>query len=231
MVTQSQVAKTIGDSWAELLWDEFNAPYMGSLQRAVASERLSYDVWPEKQHVFRALKETPYSDLKVVILGQDPYHTPGMATGLAFSVSNEIFESDVPPSLKNILKEVEADCGFRDPSPEIDLTRWAKQGVLLLNRVLTVRQHAPESHANLGWQDFTERVIREIGHKDRKPVIFLLWGAYARNSKIFIDPFSHRIIETSHPSPLSAHRSFFGSKCFSRCNERLKEEGYTEINW
>ncbi len=230
MVTQFQVAKTIGKSWAELLWDEFNKPYMGSLQKAVASERLSYDIWPEKQNVFRALKETPYTNLKVVIIGQDPYSTPELATGLAFSVSNDTLDKDVPPSLKNILKEIEADYGFKEPYPEIDLSRWAKQGVLLLNRVLTVRQHAPESHANLGWQDFTERVIREIGQA-KKSVVFLLWGAYARDAKEFIDPFTHWIIETSHPSPLSAHRSFFGSKCFSKCNERLKEEGHKPINW
>lgn len=230
MVNQSQVAKTIGDSWAKLLWDEFNAPYMGPLQQAVASERRSYDIWPEKQDVFRALKETPYTDLKVVILGQDPYHTPGLANGLAFSVSNDTFDKDVPPSLRNILKEVEEDCGFKDPYPEIDLTRWAKQGVLLLNRVLTVRQHSPESHSNLGWQNFTERVITEIGQAE-KSVVFLLWGAYARDAREFIDPFLHWIIESSHPSPLSAHRGFSGSKCFSECNKYLKTNGHTEINW
>jgi len=231
MITQEIAAKVVGPSWASRIWDEFNAPYMGSLQKAVASDRAMVEVFPSKENVFRAFKETPYDEVRVVIVGQDPYHTPGLATGLAFSVPNETGDWDVPPSLKNILKEVEDDVGFKDPYPEIDLTRWAKQGVLLLNRTLTVREHAPRSHADLGWHYFTERVIKEISHDMDTDIVFMLWGSDAQAATDFMDPFNDLWLRASHPSPLAAYRSFFGCKHFSKCNEWLEKKGLGGINW
>ena len=230
MITQEIAAKALGPSWASVMWDEFNKPYVGPLQRAVASDRKDGEVFPSKENVFRALKETPYDKVKVVILGQDPYHTPGMANGLAFSVPEEIFYDKLPPSLQNILMEVESDVGFKEPAPSQDLTRWAHQGVLLLNRTLTVRAHSANSHSHLGWDLFTNRVLHELGYGE-KPIVFMLWGNSAQEAKNQIDPFTKWIIQTSHPSPLSAYRGFFGSRCFSKCNEHLASEGLEEINW
>ena len=223
MLTKQQIVPVLGESWAELLWEEFNQPYMGRLQRAVKKDRSRFTIWPKKEDVFRAFQETPYDELKVVIIGQDPYFNPGLATGLSFSVSNDTFDKDVPPSLKNILKEVEDDCGFKDPYPEIDLTRWAKQGVLLLNRSLTVRERIPNSHSHLGWYIFTERVV-EVISKGPRFVVFLLWGSNARQMDTSIDLFDHITLQASHPSPRSAHVSFFGCKHFSKCNKWLTEE-------
>lgn len=229
-MTKEQVAKVLGPTWAEKLWSEFNQPYMGHIQRTVKQDREIFGVWPESKNVLRAFTETPYDELKVVIIGQDPYHTPGLANGLAFSVTNDLFEKDVPPSLKNILKEVEDDCGFRDPVPEWDLTRWAKQGVLLLNRSLTVREHIAGSHSQIGWFRFTDRVVEAISEGERQ-VVFLLWGRHAQSAAERVDPFKHWLIKTPHPSPLSAYRGFFGSRCFSECNSYLVKEGRDPIIW
>lgn len=181
--------------------------------------------------VFQALKETPFQEVKVVILGQDPYHTPGMATGLSFSVPEDTIK--IPPSLRNIFEEMEDDIGFKDPAPNPDLTRWARQGVLLLNTSLTVREYQAASHANIGWSQFTARVLQEI-MEGIKPTVFILWGNHAQHtidSQVECDWNTHLAIRSAHPSPLSAHKGFFGSKPFSRTNKFLVDAGIEPIDW
>ena len=216
----------IGNTWDYLLTEEVNKEYFKELINYVNNEYKQKTIYPKKAEVFNAFKYTDYNNVKVVILGQDPYHGPNQAEGLSFSVSNEVLK---PPSLKNIFKELESDLGI--PFPEHNsLKPWAKEGVLLLNAVLTVEEHKPASHANKGWETFTDEIIKILNKKE-EPVVFILWGNYAREKKKYITNPIHYIIESSHPSPFSARNGFFGSKPFSKTNEFLKSKGLKEINW
>ena len=216
----------IGNTWDNLLKEEVNKDYFKTLINYINEEYKEKTIYPKKTEVFNAFKYTDYTNVKVVILGQDPYHGPNQAEGLSFSVSNEVIK---PPSLKNIFKELESDLGI--PFPEYNsLKPWAKEGVLLLNAVLTVEEHKPASHANKGWETFTDEIIKLINKKD-EPVVFILWGNYAREKKKFITNPNHYIIESPHPSPFSARNGFFGSNPFSKTNDFLKRQGIKEINW
>lgn len=216
----------IGNTWDNLLTEEVNKEYFKELINYVNNEYKQKTIYPKKTEVFNAFKYTDYNNVKVVILGQDPYHGPNQAEGLSFSVSNEVLK---PPSLKNIFKELESDLGI--PFPEHNsLKPWAKEGVLLLNAVLTVEEHKPASHANKGWETFTDEIIKILNKKE-EPVVFILWGNYAREKKTYITNPIHYIIESPHPSPFSARNGFFGSKPFSKTNEFLKSKGLKEINW
>ena len=216
----------IGNTWDNLLKEEVNKDYFKTLINYINEEYKEKTIYPKKTEVFNAFKYTDYTNVKVVILGQDPYHGPNQAEGLSFSVSNEVIK---PPSLKNIFKELESDLGI--PFPEYNsLKPWAKEGVLLLNAVLTVEEHKPASHANKGWETFTDEIIKIINKKD-EPVVFILWGNYAREKKKYITNPIHYIIESPHPSPFSARNGFFGSKPFSKTNDFLKRQGIKEINW
>ena len=212
--------------WNPILKGEFDQPYWSELQSYVRSERERYAVYPPHDEVFRALHLTAYADTKVLILGQDPYHGPGQANGLAFSVAAG---ERIPPSLQNIHKELESDLGVARPAHGL-LEPWAQQGVLLLNTTLTVRAHSAASHQKQGWETFTDQVIRAVNDKG-DVVVFILWGASARKKKALIDTGRHAVIESPHPSPLSAHRGFFGSKPFSRANEALRAAGRSPIDW
>ena len=212
--------------WNPILRAEFDKPYWNELQRFVFDERSQHTVFPPHEEVFAALHLTPYRDTKVLILGQDPYHGPGQAHGLCFSVRRGVA---IPPSLQNIHKELEADLGIRRPDHG-NLEAWARQGVLLLNATLTVRAHSAASHQKRGWETFTDQVIRAVDGKiDR--VVFILWGSSARSKRSLIDTSRHVIIESPHPSPLSANRGFFGSRPFSRTNDALTEAGLDPIDW
>jgi len=216
----------IGNKWDNLLKEEVNKEYFKTLINYINEEYKEKTVYPKKTEVFNAFKYTDYTNVKVVILGQDPYHGPNQAEGLSFSVSNEVIK---PPSLKNIFKELESDLGI--PFPEYNsLKPWAKEGVLLLNAVLTVEEHKPASHANKGWETFTDEIIKILNKKE-EPVVFILWGNYAREKKAYITNPIHYVIESPHPSPFSARNGFFGSKPFSKTNEFLKSKGIKEINW
>ena len=216
----------IGNTWDNLLTEEVNKEYFKELINYVNNEYKQKTIYPKKTEVFNAFKYTDYNNVKVVILGQDPYHGPNQAEGLSFSVSNEVLK---PPSLKNIFKELESDLGI--PFPEHNsLKPWAKEGVLLLNAVLTVEEHKPASHANKGWETFTDEIIKIINKKD-EPVVFILWGNYAREKKKYLTNPIHYIIESPHPSPFSARNGFFGSNPFSKTNDFLKRQGIKEINW
>ena len=212
--------------WNPILRQEFNKPYWVELQNYIFDQRTSHMVFPAHPDVFRAFHLTSFATLKVVILGQDPYHGVGQANGLCFSVSPGV---SFPPSLQNIFKELEDDLGVSKPQSG-DLAAWAEQGILLLNTTLTVRQGAPASHQGKGWETFTDEVIRCISQKKEK-IVFVLWGASARRKKSLIDVTKHTCIESVHPSPLSAYRGFFGSKPFSRINQLLRQQGTTEIDW
>ena len=189
-------------------------------------ERSHSKVFPEHDEVFTAFQLTPYRDVKILILGQDPYHGEGQAHGLSFSVQKGV---PIPPSLRNIFKELNSDLGTEIPTHG-DLEPWALQGVLLLNATLTVRAHQPGSHQGKGWETFTDQVIRKVNEKEEK-TIFLLWGAFARRKSVLIDQERHHIIQSAHPSPLSAHRGFFGSRPFSEANHVLKDSGRGSVNW
>ena len=216
----------IGNTWDNLLKEEVNKEYFKTLINYINEEYKEKTIYPKKTEVFNAFKYTDYDNVKVVILGQDPYHGPNQAEGLSFSVSNEVIK---PPSLKNIFKELESDLGI--PFPEYNsLKPWAKEGVLLLNAVLTVEEHKPASHANKGWETFTDEIIKILNKKE-EPVVFILWGNYAREKKAYITNPIHYIIESPHPSPFSARNGFFGSKPFSKTNKFLKSKGLKEINW
>ena len=216
----------IGNKWDEYLSDEYKKEYFKELLEFVKNEYKTKTIYPKQNEVFNAFRYTDYDDLKVVILGQDPYHGPNQAEGLSFSVSNEVLK---PPSLKNIFKELESD--LKIPYPKANsLKPWAKQGVLLLNAVLTVEEHKPTSHKDKGWETFTDDVIKIINDKS-EPVVFILWGAYARDKKKLITNSHHLVIESAHPSPFSARNGFFGSKPFSKANEFLKKNGIKEIDW
>ena len=212
--------------WNPILKAELEQSYWSDLQAFVRDEREHHQVFPPADEVFAALHKTPYADVLVLILGQDPYHGQGQAHGLCFSVKRPV---PPPPSLANIFKELKSDLDL-DPPKHGDLSAWADQGVLLLNSVLTVRAHSAASHANKGWETFTDQVIRAVNAKP-EPVVFLLWGSYARKKKGLIDTARHTVIESAHPSPLSARNGFFGSRPFSRTNEALERRGRPPINW
>ena len=212
--------------WNPILRGEFSAPYWTELQQFLAAERAAHTVYPPHEDVFRALHLTPYAETKVLILGQDPYHGPGQANGLAFSVHDGV---QIPPSLQNIHKELESDLGLPRP-PHGNLESWARQGVLLLNATLTVRAREAASHQKRGWETFTNRVIESVNDKGER-VVFILWGSSARRKKELIDLGRHVVLESPHPSPLSAHRGFFGSRPFSRANEALHAAGIDPVDW
>ena len=214
------------ESWKRLLADEFTKPYFKELIAFVRAERGSHVVFPPPSQVFEALKLTPFDEVRVLVLGQDPYHNAGQAHGLSFSVPVGVA---VPPSLQNIFKELSDDVGFNPPGHGC-LTHWAEQGVLLLNSVLTVRAHTPGSHREKGWELFTDAIIRKLDARER-PVVFVLWGAYARKKAGLIDSNRHLIIESPHPSPMSARSGFFGSYPFSQVNGGLKELGEPPVAW
>jgi len=213
-------------TWRPVLVTETEKPYWRDLQQFVRRERKSHTVFPPDKEVFAALHLTPYDKVSILILGQDPYHGPGQAHGLCFSVRRGV---QVPPSLVNIFKELHDDLGCTIPSHG-NLEHWAKQGVLLLNAVLTVRAHQPTSHKGKGWETFTDAVIRAVNDKPDR-VVFVLWGAYARAKVSLIDKRRHVIVQSAHPSPLSAANGFFGSRPFSKINAALREAGKPEIDW
>ena len=217
----------IEPSWNNVLKDEFDKPYFNSLVNQVKKAYSSQDVWPKGPHIFNAFEKCPFDHVKVVILGQDPYPTPGHAHGLCFSVQEHV--RPFPKSLNNIFKEIHSDLSIEVPENG-SLERWAEQGVFLLNTVLTVNAGEPNSHKTFGWETFTARVIEEISNK-LEGVVFLLWGSQAQKKIELIDSTKHHILKTVHPSPLSAHRGFFGCKHFSKANELLISHGKSPINW
>jgi uracil-DNA glycosylase len=216
----------IETSWKAALKDEFNSAYFGDLKSFLKQERASHTLYPAGQNIFSAFNKTPINEVKVVILGQDPYHGANQANGLCFSVNPGV---KIPPSLKNIYKELNTDIGMNIPGSG-DLSTWAEQGVLLLNSVLTVRAHEAASHKNKGWEKFTDAVIRGISNQT-KDVIFILWGNYAKKKGQHIDTTKHHIITSAHPSPLSAHNGFLGSKPFSKTNSILNSLNKQPIEW
>lgn len=217
----------IEDSWKDRLEGEFAKPYFTALVQKVKQAYQTQEVWPKGSHLFNAFNQCPFDQLKVVILGQDPYPTPGHAHGLCFSVQPTV--RPLPKSLVNIFKEVESDIGATAPENG-SLERWAAQGVFLLNTVLTVKAHAPNSHKDLGWQTFTDAVIQKIA-EEKTGVVFMLWGAQAQKKTDFIDSSRHHILQTVHPSPLSANRGFFGCKHFSKTNALLASQNRSPIHW
>lgn len=216
----------LGNDWDGILADEWEKPYYKQLHSFLKSEYSAKRIYPDMYDIFNALKYTSFADTRAVIIGQDPYHGPGQAHGLCFSVKKGV---PLPPSLVNIYKEISDDLGLVMPAHG-ELTGWARQGVLLLNTVLTVRAGQPNSHKGMGWETFTDRVISELNKKEQ-PVVFLLWGANAeRKAQIITNP-KHRKLITVHPSPLSAYRGFFGCRHFSKTNEILEENGFKKIFW
>ena len=216
----------IEESWKVRLAEEFEKPYFAALTEFVRAEYKQYTCYPPGRLIFNAFNLCPFDDVKVVIIGQDPYHEPGQAHGLSFSVYDGV---QFPPSLINIFKEIQLDLG-KDIPMSGNLERWARQGVLLLNATLTVRAHQAASHQRHGWETFTDEVIAALADK-KENIVFILWGAYAQRKGALIDRSRHFVIESAHPSPLSAYRGFFGSKPFERANTYLAEKGLTPINW
>ena len=216
----------IAPDWKALLQEEFEKPYFEELIRFVKEEYATRRIYPRGSNIFRAFDKCPVEKLKVVIIGQDPYHGPGQAHGLCFSVADGVPH---PPSLQNIFKEVAADTGAPIPASG-NLDRWAEQGVLLLNAVLTVREHEAASHAGHGWEQFTDAVVRRIAEQ-KSGVVYLLWGSYAQRKGSIADPTKNCILKAVHPSPLSAYRGFLGCKHFSQANNYLISTGQTPINW
>ena len=216
----------IESSWKEILQPEFEKDYFKNLVEFVKSEYASQVIYPPGKLIFNAFEQCPFDKVKVVILGQDPYHEPGQAHGLCFSVNDGV---TFPPSLVNIFKEIESDLSIPAPASG-NLTRWAKQGVLLLNATLTVRAHQAGSHQHKGWETFTDTVIHRIAEQ-KDHVVFILWGAYAQKKGEFISPQKHFVLQSSHPSPLSAHRGFFGNKHFSKTNAYLRQTGQEAVDW
>ena len=221
------MAVTIEESWKQQLQTEFEQPYFKNLSQFIKAEYALHTCYPKGKDVFAAFDHSPFNETKVVIIGQDPYHGPGQANGLCFSVKDGISH---PPSLINIFKEIETDLG--KPYPQSgNLERWAEQGVLLLNATLTVRSHEAGSHQKRGWETFTDAVIKKLSDK-REGLIFLLWGGFAKKKAALIDKQKHHILTSGHPSPLSANRGYwFGNKHFSRTNEILRQKGEAPINW
>jgi uracil-DNA glycosylase len=224
-MTSKQVIVLL-NSWKPILEREFKKDYFDKLYQNISFEYENQVVFPEKDRVFNAFNLTDYNNLKVVIIGQDPYYNEGQANGLAFSTHKN---TPIPKSLRNIFIELQSDVGIDYPQHG-DLSKWAKQGVLLLNNVLTVRKGNPGSHRNLGWEIFTERVLKELNHYPRR-LVYLLWGNDAIKKSQFIDTNKHCILKAPHPSPLSAHRGFFGCKHFSQVNKLLNKQGIQEIDW
>lgn len=220
------VMVNIGNDWDEVLKGEFDKEYYLKLRKFLKQEYFTRKIFPDMYDIFNALKYTPYNKVKAVIIGQDPYHGEGQAHGLCFSVREGI---EKPPSLKNIFKELHDDIGFKEPENGT-LTKWAEDGVLLLNAVLTVREGQANSHQGKGWEIFTDTVISHLNNRE-KPMVFILWGRNARNKKTLITNSNHKILEAAHPSPLSAYNGFFGCRHFSKTNEFLKLNGIEEINW
>ena len=216
----------IEESWKAVLSDEFNKDYFLKLKQFLLEEKKRHAIYPNGKDIFNAFNYTPFAKVKVVILGQDPYHGPGQAHGLSFSVPKGI---KPPPSLKNIFKELHANLNFEIPNHG-DLTTWAQQGVLLLNATLTVQAKQAASHQKKGWEQFTNRVIKEISDK-KEGVVFLLWGRFAQDKKVLIDSTKHHILTAPHPSPFSAHSGFFGCKHFSKTNYLLSQQNQDSINW
>ena len=216
----------INNDWDEVLSSVWNSPGYKKFMSIIDKKYSETTCFPEYNDIFNALKLTPYSKVKVVILGQDPYHGTGEAHGLSFSVKDDIKK---PPSLKNIFKELHDDLGYPEPKSG-NLEKWAKEGVLLLNSVLTVEKDKPASHKNLGWENFTDAIIKKINEKDT-PVVFILWGNFARSKKVYITNKKHLIIESPHPSPFSAYTGFFGSKPFSKTNNFLIKNNIEPIDF
>lgn len=217
----------LDSSWKKILKDEVSKPYFKELEKSITEEYNQHSCYPKQEEIFSAFNFTPFNEVKIVIIGQDPYHGIGQANGLCFSVNEDIAP---PPSLINIFKELNQDLGIPFPNNG-DLSRWAKQGVLLLNATLTVRAHEAGSHQGKGWETFTDEVIQSIS-KEKENVIFLLWGGFAKKKAKLIDSNKHHILTSGHPSPLSANRGYwFGNKHFSQVNEILKDLGENEVNW
>lgn len=217
----------LGNDWDQILADEFQKPYYLELRQFLKSEYATKTIYPDMHNIFNALKETSFADTKAVIIGQDPYHGKNQAHGLCFSV---LPGQAPPPSLVNIFKELKSDLDIDIPQGSGHLISWARQGVLMLNAVLTVREGCPNSHKGKGWESFTDRIIAELNKKDT-PIVFLLWGANARAKAAAIDNPLHVKLCAPHPSPLSAYSGFFGCKCFSKANELLVKSGQTPIDW
>lgn len=216
----------IEESWKKQLQNEFEKDYFINLTNFIRNEYQTKQIFPPAKLIFNAFEHTPFDKVKVVILGQDPYHNDGQAHGLSFSVNDGI---QFPPSLINIFKEINSDLGIPIPQSG-NLTRWADQGVLLLNATLTVQAHQAGSHQNKGWENFTDAAIKKLAD-ERENIVFLLWGSYAQKKAAFIDSNKHLILKSVHPSPLSAHRGFFGNKQFSQINDYLISKGLTPIQW
>lgn len=217
----------IEESWKEVLRAEFDKPYFHQITAHLKTERATgATIYPPGSQIFNAFDKTPFNKVKVVLLGQDPYHGPGQAMGLSFSVPDGV---KPPPSLDNIFKELYADIGL--PTPKTgNLTKWAEQGVMLLNSVLTVRAKEPASHQKIGWQQFTDTVIQKISN-EKEGIVFLLWGKFAQEKQVLIDETKHHVLKAAHPSPFSAHNGFFGCKHFSQTNKLLAAQGKDPIDW
>ena len=221
------MAVKIDPSWYEVLRPQFEAPYFAQLKEFLVAERQQHACYPPGSKIFAAFDHTPFDRVRVVILGQDPYHEPGQAMGLCFSVPQGI---KVPPSLVNIITEINSDLGTSVPATSGDLTGWADQGVLLLNATLTVRAHQAGSHQRRGWEQFTDAAIHALSER-RSGIVFLLWGSYAIAKKSLIDSTKHHVLTAPHPSPLSAYRGFFGCRHFSQANAYLQSKGFPAIDW
>ncbi|MBO5104332.1 MAG: uracil-DNA glycosylase [Ruminococcus sp.] len=215
------------NDWDELLKDEFTKEYYLKLRQTLINEYKTQKVFPNMYDIFNAMKLTSYEDVKCVIIGQDPYHNDGQAHGLSFSVKKGVIP---PPSLVNIFKEIKDDVGIDNLGKHGELTKWAKDGVLLLNSVLTVRAHSPKSHRGIGWEEFTTDVIKLLNQRE-KPMVFILWGGDAKAKQKFITNPNHLVLKSAHPSPLSAYNGFFGCRHFSKTNEFLRANGMEEIDW
>ncbi len=222
----SEINPKIEKSWLTVLSDEFTAPYFFELKKFLVEEKKNFRCYPPGSEIFAAFNYTPFENVHVVILGQDPYHGSGQANGLCFSVKTGIRK---PPSLQNIFKELKSDLGYEIPENG-NLEKWAKQGVLLLNATLTVRASQAGSHQNKGWEEFTNKAIQKLSENKEK-LVFILWGKFAQAKEQLIDQTKHHIIKSAHPSPFSAHNGFFGSKPFSKSNQYLQEHGFEPIDW
>lgn len=222
----ANINPTIESSWKSLLWDQFQAPYFAELKQFLIEEKKHYRIFPPGECIFNAFNSTPVDQVKVVIIGQDPYHGYGQAHGLCFSVQDGV---PFPKSLINIFKELQDDVGFQIPASG-NLQKWTQQGVLLLNATLTVREHAAGSHQGHGWETFTDCAIQRLAQQS-EGLIFLLWGSYAISKRALIDERRHHVLTAPHPSPLSAYRGFFGCKHFSKANNLLRQMGKAPIDW
>jgi uracil-DNA glycosylase len=233
-MNKKQVSTIFGPSWVEIMHPIMNSDYMQKIGRTLVGERREFEVFPSQQDMFRAFRETPLDKVKVILIGQDPYHTPGMADGLCFSVRNPPIGSRTPPSLVNILKELEDDLGPRGVGAgfSTDLTPWARQGVLMLNTALSVRSGVADSHRDIGWDLFIRNVLDGVVEARFFPLVFVGWGKKAQAViDNHLDPFFHHYVKSAHPSPFSAHKGFFGSKPFSKINGYLEQENTPPINW